>query len=241
LSFREVAFCLSWGLGGPAWATADAAAPPPQVREAEWAPAPGAIDSAAPRFDFDIPAQALHAALSRYADISGQPALFPSDIADARTSTAVRGRLTAEAALRRLLQDTGLVADKRSSALGQTFVLKEAGAPRGGRAALFGDEGYAGLLQSRVWQALCANARTRPGAYDTLLRFELDANGRVGSTQLIGGSGDAQRDAALLRTVDGVRLDRPPPAAIVRQPLTLAIRRDEAGTGPQCGPRRGGG
>lgn len=243
LRCREVAFWFFLGLGGSAAAIGDTL--PASLQTTHSSRASQGPDAAATLFDFDIPAQPLIAALNRYAEISGQPALFPSDIAAARTSTAVRGRLSAQAALQLLLQDTGLRVDKRSSELGQTFVLKEideaAGTRRGGRAELFSDEGYPGLLQSRVWQALCANAQTRPGAYSSLLRFHLDANGRVGGAHLIGTSGDARRDAALLRTLDGIRIDRPPPPAIVRQPLTLTIQRDDAGTAPQCGAARGSG
>ncbi|MDF3831999.1 TonB family protein [Cupriavidus basilensis] len=189
--------------------------------------------------DFDIPAQPLNAALNRYADATGKPALFPSDIVEGRMSSAVRGRYSAEAALLLLLGGTGLVADKRSSGLGQTFVLKEAGtkagAPRGGMAALFSAQGYAGLAQARIWQALCANARTAPGSYSVLMRFHLDADGRIQGARLLGSSGDARRDAALLEALRGVHIERPAPPAIVQQPLTMVIQPNDPVTGPRCG------
>ncbi|PBI85524.1 Ferric-pseudobactin 358 receptor precursor [Variovorax boronicumulans] len=199
--------------------------------------APRAV-AASPLLDFDIPVQPLNAALNRYAEISGQPALFPSDIIGLRTSTAVRGRFSAEAALQMMLQGTGLVAEKRSSGLGHTFVLKEvagaASTPRDGLQALFSEEGYAGLLQARVWKALCANGRTRPGDYSALLRFHLGADGRIGDVRLIGTSGEGGRDAALLDTLRGVHIDRRPPAAIVRRALTMRIAPAVPSAGPQC-------
>lgn len=196
------------------------------------------------RFVFDIPAQPLGAALNAYADITGRPVLVPSETLGRRVSAPVRGRHTAAAALQILLEGSGLVADRRSSPLGETFVLKAEGTaatetPQSGMAALFGEEGYAGLLQARVWQALCADSRSRPGEYSAVLRFELDAGGRVGGTRLIGSSGDARRDAALLHTLRAVRIERAPPPAIVRQPLTIRIAPQGPGVGPRCAPLHG--
>jgi hypothetical protein len=190
--------------------------------------------------DFDIPAQPLSVALNRYADTSGQPALFPSHIVDGRTSTAVQGRYSPEAALHILLRGTGLTADKRNSGLGQTFILKEVGTPssasRNAMEALFDEEGFAGLVQARVWQALCADTLTRPGSYVSLLRFHLDTDGRIREARLIGTSGDAGRDAALLDALRRVHIERSPPAAIAQQPLTMLVAPNDPRTGPQCAP-----
>lgn len=230
------------GLVAPAWGAEGALSVVPGPAE----PARGrpVSDEAAPLFVFDIPAQPLGAALNRYADTTGRPVLVPSETLGRRVSATVRGRHTAAAALQILLDGSGLVADRRSSPLGETFVLKEedtapAEAPRSGMAALFGEEGYAGLVQARVWQALCAGGRSRPGDYSAVLRFELDAGGRVGGTRLIGSSGDARRDAALLHTLQGVRIEHAPPAAIVRQPLTISIAPQAQGVGPRCAPAQG--
>lgn len=229
LSRHGLALGILCGLLAPAWAAQDARS---------YAPAHPASAAAAPLFVFDIPAQPLHAALNQYADISGQPALFPSDIVGERSSTAVRGRYSAEQALRLLLQGSGLMADKRSSGLGHTFILQEIGtvptAPRSDMAALFHEPGYAGLVQRRVWQALCADARVRPGDYSALLRFHLAADGRIGGARLIGSSGDARRDAALLQALQRVRIDRAPPAALARWPLTMVVAPTAADAGPQC-------
>lgn len=53
--------------------------------------------------------------------------LFFSDAVEARSSVAVQGRYTEEAALHLLLEGTGLVAEQRNSDLGRTFVLRQAG------------------------------------------------------------------------------------------------------------------
>lgn len=228
---RHGAGLLLCGLAGVAWAVEGM---PPSLAVVDGARPHLSFDTAAPLFYFDIAAQPLNSALNQYADTSGQPALFPSEIVGARISTAVRGRYSAEAALHILLQGTGLSADKRSSGLGQTFVLKKSATPRHGMAELFSEEGYPGLVQARVWQALCANARTRPGDYSSLLRFYLEVDGRIGGARLIGTSGDPRRDSALLETLRGVHIGRPPPAAIAQQPLTMMIAPNPPGAGPQC-------
>lgn len=241
---------LFWVLGGVVGSAESAHGAPPGLPPAGAARAHPVSDAIMPALAFNIPAQPLYAALNQYADITGQPVLFPSDLVHARTSTAVHGLHSAVAALRILLEGTGLVADKRSSGLGQTFILKEAGAasaapastlPRNGMAELFSEDGYAGLVQMRIWQALCADARTRPGNYTSLLRFYLETDGRIGGARLLGSSGDARRDAALLHAVRGVRIGRLPPAAIARQPLTMLVAPSAPGVGPQCGQQQGEG
>lgn len=241
---------LFWVLSGFIGLTRDARGAPPDLPPTGAARVNPVTDAAISLLAFSIPAQPLNAALNQYADITGQPALFSSDIAHARTSTAVYGHHSAEAALRILLEGTGLVADRRSSGLGQTFILKEAGAgsaapaspsPRNGMADLFSEDGYAGVVQMRIWQALCSDARTRPGNYTSLLRFYLETDGRIGGARLLGSSGDPRRDAALLHAVRGVRIGRLPPAAIARQPLTMMVAPSAPGVGPQCGQQQGEG
>lgn len=241
---------LFWVLGGLIGSAADALGASPELPPAGVARVNPVTDAATPAIVFNIPAQPLNAALNQYADTTGQPALFPSDLVHARTSTPVHGLHSAEGALRILLQGTGLMADKRSSGLGQTFILKEAGmaaaAPasavaRHGLAELFREDGYAGLVQMRIWQALCSDARTRPGNYTSLLQFYLEPDGRIGAVRLLGSSGDARRDAALLHTLRGVHIGRLPPAAITRQRLTMMVAPNAQDVGPQCERQQGAG
>lgn len=57
---------------------------------------------------FDIPAQPLDAALARFGAATGIQVIYDSDISGALRSSSVAGRLTAAAALSRLLRSTGL-------------------------------------------------------------------------------------------------------------------------------------
>jgi TonB family protein len=217
---RVVALWMLWVCMAPAWSSTDNV------------------------YDFDIPAQPLEAALIRYGVVSGHPALFPSDIVTGRTSAALRGAYPAETALRLLLDGTGLTAERRDSDLGEAFILKEtatASAPSAatastpaGMAELFDDRGYPGLVQTRIWQALCTDARTEPGGYRSLFRFQVDADGRVNGARLLRSSGEAQRDAAILETLQRVQIDRAPPSALVQHRLTMLLLPSDPHAGSPC-------
>jgi TonB family protein len=190
--------------------------------------------------DFDIPAQALDAALDRYAAVSRRPALFRSELVSGRTSFAVRGRFSSEIALDLLLQGTGLMAEKSTDGPADAFVLVEsdanalpAAASYDGIDGLVSDRKYPGLVQAGIWQALCGNALTVPGTYRSLLRFQLDAMGRIERVRLLGTTGNARRDAAVVQTLQAVHVD-PPPPDMAQQPLTMLILPDGQGAARRC-------
>lgn len=74
------------------------------------APIPAAAQQAPAARPFDIPAQPLAAAIAAYGRQSGVQVSLRAEDATGRTAAAVSGTLTAEAALTRLLQGTGLTA-----------------------------------------------------------------------------------------------------------------------------------
>jgi TonB family protein len=252
LSRYGMALCVLCGFALPAWsATADAGAQPSaSVRGTD--PSQGA---AGRMLDFDIPAQPLAAALSRYALLTQQPVLYPSDMAVGRTSAGVHGRYMPEDALQRVLAGTGLAMEKTHTHAGDVFILTNMGrtshtaadapatdAPPVDMAALLSDRpGYAGLVQARIWQAICADASTAPGHYSTVLRFAVDTDGSIRDAQLVDSTGDARRDATLLEVVRRVRIEAPPPPAFARQSLTMAILPGSAGSGPPCRVQQGEG
>ncbi|WP_148092427.1 TonB family protein [Variovorax sp. KBW07] len=224
-----------------AWA-ANGAAMPPSGNAQHQAPAP---ETTGRFFGFDIPAQPLSAALNHYASITERAALFRSEVVAGRTSSAVRGRYTPEAALAMLLEGTGLVAERTRTGPVEAFALKviEQSAPSTPAAwASAGD--YPGLVQARLWQALCSGGvRTAPGRYRALLRFRVDAVGGVQRVQLLGSTGDAGRDTAMLEALGHVRMDAPPPTGMP-QPMTMLIlpsERDgpDAASGSACAARNG--
>ncbi|MGJ7543780.1 TonB family protein [Variovorax sp. LT1R16] len=188
---------------------------------------------------FDIPAQPLADALSRYAVASRRTTLFPSVSVAGRTSSALRGLYSPEMALRKLLEGTGLVAEKTPGGPSDAFVLRAVGPSASMTdtvplAAVDDDDGYDGLVQTRIWRALCANPRTAPGGYRSILRFEVNAEGAVHRVRLLRTTGDPRRDALLLDIVQRVRIDAPPPAGMA-QPLTMVVLPRSAKAAPYCG------
>lgn len=85
-----------------------------------------AAPAAAQERSFDIPAQPITAAVSAFGQQSGLQIVAPADGLDAVQSRAVRGRMDARTALRRLIAGTGLeiAADN-----GSNIVLRNAAAP----------------------------------------------------------------------------------------------------------------
>ena len=67
-----------------------------------------ALPAVAQERNFDIPAQDLSAAISRFGRQSGLQIVAPADVMAGLRSTAVSGRMEARAALSRLIQDAGL-------------------------------------------------------------------------------------------------------------------------------------
>lgn len=193
-------------------------------------------DAAGNLLDFDIPAQPLGDALSQYGITSSQPAVFMSDLLNGRTSSAVRGRYTPEAALGLLLEGTGLVIEKITSGVGDSFLLKEASqTPEAPTLARFFSSGnYPALIQKRILSALCADARTAPGGYRVLFRFQFNAAGRIQDVSLLSSTDDRDRDAALLEVLRSVQIEVPLPPALTQQALTMRLKRDDPQAAPSC-------
>jgi len=185
-------------------------------------------------FDFDVSAQSLASALERYAAITDSTVLFSDALVAGRMSAPVKGRYAPQAALAALLAGTGLVADNPQGRLQNTFVLKHApdntAAPTGGSGL---DRSYDGLVQMRVWEALCADPRTAPGNYRASLRLNVDPAGRLAAPKLIGSTGDTGRDQAVITVLNGLQMGLSPSAEL-RQPLTLVILPSDRMAGRAC-------
>ncbi|MCA1325591.1 hypothetical protein [Herbaspirillum sp. alder98] len=175
-------------------------------------------------FEFDIPAGPLVDALDRYTVLTGRPTLYPSALVAGRTASSVQGRHDASTALRLLLQGSGLVIEEIRDGAVEALVLKQAPAGDAVPASnshIPNDE-YDALVQSRAWATFCADQLTAPGSYRALLRFNIDAGGRVRRARLLGSTGSAPRDRLLTAALAGLEIGQPPPAGLV-QPLTLLI------------------
>jgi iron complex outermembrane receptor protein len=73
----------------------------------------GASARAADRtYHFDIPAEALSQALRAFGQTAGEQIIFTEDLVSGLTFSGLRGDFSAEVALQRLLQGTGLMAER---------------------------------------------------------------------------------------------------------------------------------
>ncbi|MDA7415004.1 TonB family protein [Xenophilus arseniciresistens] len=223
------------------WAPGSVAQPMDTDAATVAAPAHGAFDEQQIRFAFDIQAQPLDEALQHYAGITRRSAVFRSALVAGRSAAAVRGTYTAEEALLLMLQGTGLAVDRVKSGEVQAFVLRPADAAAAGAAAQaapqLAPEGsrrsdYEARMQQAIWRTLCAHALTAPGEYRALLRFNVDATGKLGQAQLLSSTGQARRDAALLGLMQRVQVGAPPPDLV--QPITLLLLPRSAVAGRAC-------
>lgn len=199
---------------------------------------------------FGISAQPLGQALDAYEHIARQDVLIDGNLLAGRTSAPVEGEYSRSDALRRLLSGTGLEAHftganaavvvlssspEGSSGL-SSQAPSEAGAPVGMFASdidgVGGHVAYAELVQSRLTDALCQSAETRPGAYRMVVQLNIDASGAVIDSKVAGPS-DPQRKAAVARIASSLVLGEGPPAGL-GQPITILLRPLGNGVAPGC-------
>lgn len=81
------------------------------------APMPAAAQTSAAEARYALPAQALGETLTAIARISGREILFADEAVRGRRAPALRGRFTAEAAVRQVLAGSGLVVETQGGAL----------------------------------------------------------------------------------------------------------------------------
>ncbi len=215
------------GLAAPAWGA-----------NAPLLPGAALPTASAPDFkdrlmNFNLPAQSLASALERYGIVSGQSVMFVDSLVAGRESSPVQGRYTPRAALQALLAGTGLVAIDVSRDQQSAFTLRQAPGTANVRGQVKLERSYDGMVQARVWAALCADLRSAPGRYRAILRFFVSSSGRIHQVSLISSTGDGQRDAAILSVLAQVQLDRSPPSNLA-QPLTLVILPQNVLPGPTC-------
>jgi hypothetical protein len=181
---------------------------------------------------FDIPAQPLMAALDAYGAATGLQVVYDGALVAGRRSNAVRGRMAPDAALRSLLDGTGLVV---VYAAPDVFSLLPARAMPPADMRRIGDYlPYLAAVQGSIEAAFCRQPLTAPGAYRIEFSFWIDPVGRVSRAQLLGSTGERARDRTIAGLLDGLAIDRPPPPDMP-QPVVMAISpRGPAETG-DCG------
>ena len=190
---------------------------------------------------YDIPAQPVAQAIAEFATVSGVSIIYRQSLAGDRQSTPLSGVYAAPAALRRLLEGTGLSArftgpssaiifiegqppptDRSTSGaaagLGQLHLdMAEVRAPR--RVGISNPGAfnhYARRVQAEIFDRL-----KRDGAYEgRSFRIEIavtvDPAGRIAEVGLLRASADPEWDARVRSVLTGMRLSSPPPEGFTR-------------------------
>lgn len=235
LKWAMAALCLLWKV-----AAAQQLGSPPLATPV---PALSSATSAASSYDFNIAAQPLAVALEQYGAISGRPVFFDSSLVAGRTSAALQGTYAPEAALRKLLDGTGLTLDYAEPGQADAFVLRAADPVSAAAPAPAPEDSeppsarrYDGLLQTRIWEAFCDSPLAGPGDYRTALRFRVDATGQIAEARLLHSTGERERDLALLAILQTIRLDEPPPPEMA-QPIYMVILPRGSVPGVECRAR----
>ena len=191
---------------------------------------------------FHIPVQPLAGALQAYGERTGVQVLYESSSARGRSSAAVEGDFTPEAALNLLLAGTDLrVRYIRQDAITLALPSVEDSVPPATplaaadlslgtlrvRAAGEGDDtarlrDYSEIVQSDIQKALQKNAKTRAGNYRTVVDLWIDRSRTVQRAEMFRSTGDRERDAAVAATLRGLTISKPAPAGMP-QPVRLVI------------------
>ncbi|MCK9917684.1 STN domain-containing protein [Microbacteriaceae bacterium K1510] len=196
-----------------------------------------AQDAAAPedrQIDYDIPVQSLTSALSTFAATSGMQVLYETSLASGRMSTAIKGRFAPEAALRVLLEGTGLVG--RRTDIDAITIAPDARERPVNTAAVAPDARFLGALQAGILRALCAANETRPGSYRLAFQIWMSPSGIIERSALLGATGAEQRDDALAKALQGVSTGAIPPYGLT-QPITMVVVPREPGRHSDCDTR----
>lgn len=188
------------------------------------------------RMAFDIPAQALDAALAQYFRLTGVQLLYDSALTAGRRSSAVHGNYTPREAMRLLLRGTGLIARySRANAaiittpeaksatplipLGRVVVREHVATPR--LSAIQRMEFY-GRLEKELHAHLRDDKRTDRLSFSVRASIRIDTGGVLERIRIDRSSGDARADRLIAEVLTGKTVS-PPPEGIA-QPLLVALK-----------------
>lgn len=208
--------------------TASAVPARPSIAASASVPAPPGASASSQVFD--IPAQPLATALEQFMTQTAHSGLYDSTLVRGWTSRPLRGTRVPEAALRELVADTGLTV--RYTAPDVFTLTVPAGLPPRPAEPELEDPiqlraDYFAELQQEVHRALCRQFETAAPPRRFALSLWIGGGGRVTQVLLLDSSGTAARDARLTQRLREMRLTAPPPAAAIRQPVTLIVRPSE--------------
>ncbi|MDQ0353618.1 hypothetical protein J2S22_000524 [Rhodoplanes tepidamans] len=199
-----------------------------------------ADETGAPAIAFEIADQPLGTALDRYGDISGREVLYAAALAEGRRSLGVHGVMSAEQALRRLLDGTGLTA--RFLPDGSFVLVPEAPqSPAAWSGSSPAERQYYGRLQDRLHKALCAAADTEPGWHRIAALLWVGPSGAVQRHERLSSLGSPALDRSVDRVLRTLDVGTGPPPGFAQPVLVMALPRAPGMTMVCDPPARAGG
>jgi TonB family protein len=199
--------------------------------------------------DYDIPAQDLEAALLKLGRESGIDILYERDILAGLRSAPVKGALTPQAAVARMLTSTPI--NHRFTSATAVLILPARAADRGpvtsagpaaaaaaprlvldrlqvkaerviGQAPGPDYRPFGQLVRSTIARRLQDDPRTRGRSFNVRLAVAMDPQGVIRDPLVRRSSGTGHLDRAIVSVVSGTALPEPPPAGMP-QPIWLEI------------------
>ena len=187
---------------------------------------------------FSIPEQSLETAIQAFAETSGAQVLYETALTAEYRAPAVHGRFTAAVALQTLLSASPLQAKATAQGAFTLVRPESSGQVRAGPSRQLSLERHGhflGIAQSAVLDILCRSALTRPGTYRMSVQLWISPSGSISGASLLAGTGQADRDAAIMDALSRVVLSASPPADLP-QPLTMNIAARSPQETGDCGP-----
>jgi hypothetical protein len=185
-----------------------------------------------PELGFAIPEQPLASALDSYGSITGLEIVYNSTLAANRHSSDVHGVFTPEAALSLLLKGSGLTARPIGGAtvtIVPAALLQPIPAQGPGRSPY---QSYLAAIQHDFENLFCHSEDLGPRDYRAIVRFNIEADGKILHPQLIGSTGSARRDETITQTLADLTFDKPP--SDLPQPVMMLILPPSSGYVLNC-------
>ncbi|MEA3390824.1 TonB C-terminal domain-containing protein [Sphingopyxis indica] len=212
---------------------------------------------------YDIPAQPVAQAIAEFATVSGVNIIYRQSLAGARQSTPLSGVYAAPAALRHLLQGTGLSArftgpnsavifvegqppptDRAGNAVTASpsalhLDMAEVRAPRlVGRRDPSAYNHYAQRVQTEIFERLKRDGAYEGRSFRIEIAVSVDPTGRIDEVRLMRGSSEPDWDARVRQILFGTLISSPPPEGLSRS-MRFEVETDRfAGREARPGGRR---
>lgn len=181
---------------------------------------------------FDLPRMPLAEALIRYGEISGRSVLYETGSVAGKYAAPLKGRFTLDAALSRLLTDTGLRARALSAGSVTVAPVPSAAPAKMPSARLSAmQRQYDGYMQQRVFGALCAYPELQADRQRIVLRFSVNVQRRIVDLRVRMAEQPAL-EPVVRRILDKQFMDAPPPG--VAQPVLMLISPEAAARWGGC-------